>query len=43
MLLAVEELNEEDFTLIRVRYSELARHATEDLKHGKKDTGKSKV
>ncbi len=42
-LLDVEELNEKDFALIRVRYADLARCAREELKHGGKDTGKPEV
>ena len=42
-LLDVEELNEEDLDLIRVRYADLARRAREKLKHGGKDTGKPEV
>ena len=42
-LLDVEELNEEEFALIRGRYAELARCAKEDLKKGGKDTGKPDV
>lgn len=42
-MLDVEELNEQDFALIRVRYSDLARSAREELKHGGNDTGKPEV
>ncbi len=42
-LLDVEELDENDFALIRIRYAELARCAREDLQRGGKDTGKPEV
>ena len=42
-LLDVEELNEQDFGQIRMRYSELARCAREDLKQGRQDTGRPEV
>ena len=42
-LLDVEELNEQDFALIRRRYAELARYAREDLKQGRLDTGRPEV
>lgn len=42
-LLDVEELNQQDFDEIRMRYSELARCAREDLKQGRQDTGRPAV
>ena len=42
-LLDVEELNEHDFALIRVRYAELARSARADLQRGGRDTGNPEV
>ena len=42
-LLDVEELNEQDFDQIRMRYSELAQCAREDLKQGRRDTGRPEV
>jgi low affinity Fe/Cu permease len=42
-LLDVEDLNEQDFALIRVRYADLAHSAREDLKQGRQDTGKPEV
>ena len=38
-LLDVEELNEQDFAQIRMRYADLASHARDDLKRGRCDTG----
>ena len=38
-LLDVEELNEKDFAQIRMRYADLASHARDDLKRGRRDTG----
>ena len=39
-LLDVEELNEKDFARIRDRYADLASRARDDLRQGRKDTGK---
>lgn len=37
------ELNQSDFDQIRMRYAELARCAREDLKKGRRDTGRPDV
>ena len=42
-LLDVEELNESDFAQIRTRYADLASHAREDMKQGRRDTGRPEV
>jgi low affinity Fe/Cu permease len=42
-LLDLEELAEEDLDRIRARYEELARHAREDLRRGRGDTGRPEV
>jgi low affinity Fe/Cu permease len=42
-LLDVEELNEKDFAQIRMRYSDLASRAREDLKQGRQDTGRPEI
>lgn len=42
-LLDLEELAESDLDRIRARYEELARRAREDLRHGRRDTGRPDV
>ncbi len=42
-LLDLEELAEEDLERIRARYEELARQAREDLRRGRRDTGRPEV
>ena len=39
-LLEIEELTEEELLQIKVRYNHLARQAIEDLRQGKRDTGR---
>ncbi len=42
-LLNIEELTEEDLTLLKVRYAKLATAAREDLRRGVQDTGTPQV
>jgi low affinity Fe/Cu permease len=42
-LLGVEELNENDFDEMRIRYTALAKNARERLQRGQKDTGRPDV
>jgi low affinity Fe/Cu permease len=42
-LLGVEELNENDFDQMRLRYTALARNARESLQRGQQDTGRPDV
>lgn len=42
-LLGVEELNENDFNQMRIRYTALATNARESLMRGQRDTGRPEV
>ncbi len=42
-LLDLEELAQEDLDRIRARYEELARRAREDVRRGRRDTGRPEV
>ncbi len=42
-LLGVEELNENDFDQMRLRYTALAQNARESLQNGQQDTGRPEV
>jgi low affinity Fe/Cu permease len=42
-LLDIEELTERDLDEIRIRYEELARRAREDLRRGRRDTGRPEL